>query len=184
MFLSVERTSREEVQDMVKVDRIAAAVASILMFFAACDNPATPESPMPSPTPAPTATPVPAPTPTPTPTPTPSEAPVENTSPAARVTMRLYTIEDGAGNFIANPDPSEPIPIGYWARIDVTSKDEKGKDTNGNGRVDFFFSNPRWIEVTGGHTNQRRLRALAPTGVDCWATQDGVRSNTLTLTFK
>jgi hypothetical protein len=169
---------------MVKGHRIAAAAASILLCVAACDNPVTPESPAPSPTPAPTATPAPAPTPTPAPTATPGEAPVENTAPAVRVTMRLYTIEDGAGNFIANPDPNEPIPTGYWARIDVTSKDEQGKDTNGNGVVDFFFSNPRWIEVTGGHTNQRRLRALAPTAVDCWAKQDGVRSNTLTLTFK
>ena len=169
---------------MVKGDRIAAAAASILLCFAACDNPATPESPMPSPTPAPTATPVPAPTPTPTPTPTPSEAPVENTARAVKVSIRLYAVEDGAGNFFPNWDPSEPILLRYWARVDVTAKDKDNLETNGNGVVEFFVSNPRAVEITGGHTNQRRLRALRPTAVDVWATQDGVRSNTLTLTFK
>jgi hypothetical protein len=162
---------------------VAPAMALVLAGLTGCDSPTQTVVP----TPAPTATPTPAPAPTPTPTPTPvpsGEPPVENTSPAVRVTIRLYAVEDGAGNFIANYDPNEPIPTRYWARVDVTSKDEKGKETNGNGAVEFFVSVPRLIEVTGGHTNQRRLKALAPVMVDVWATQDGVRSNTLTLTFK
>ena len=162
---------------------VAPALALIIAGLTGCDSPTQTVVP----TPAPTATPTPAPAPTPTPTPTPEpsgEPPVENTSPAVRVTIRLYAVEDGAGNFIANYDPNEPIPTRYWARVDVTSKDEKGKETNGNGAVEFFVSVPRLIEVTGGHTNQRRLKALAPVMVEVWATQDGVRSNTLTLTFK
>jgi len=162
---------------------VAPALALIIAGLTGCDSPTQTVVP----TPAPTATPTPAPAPTPTPTPTPEpsgEPPVVNTSPAVRVTIRLYAVEDGAGNFIANYDPNEPIPTRYWARVDVTSKDEKGKETNGNGAVEFFVSVPRLIEVTGGHTNQRRLKALAPVMVEVWATQDGVRSNTLTLTFK
>ena len=109
---------------------------------------------------------------------------MENTAPPVRVTIRLYTLEDGMGNFIANPDPSVPIPRGYWARLDVTAKDEDNLETNGSGSVEFFFTNKRSIEVVGGHTNQRRVRALAPAVVECRASLDGVRSNTVTLTFK
>jgi hypothetical protein len=165
-----------------RAQAVAPLVALIVSALAGCGSPTQPVVPTPAPTAV--ATPVPAPEPTPAPTPTPGvEPPVENTAPAVRVTIRLYAVEDGAGNFIPNWDPSEPIPTRFWARVDVTSKDEKGRETNGNGIVEFFLSDPRLIEVTGGHTNQRRLKALAATTVDVWATQDGVRSNTLTLTF-
>jgi len=171
---------------MVNRTRVVPA-ALILACLVGCGTPTQPVVPTPAPTPTPT--PVPAPTPTPEPTPTPCtqglcEPPVENTAPPVRVTIRLYTLEDGAGNFIANPDPNVPIPRGYWARLDVTAKDEDNLETNGSGSVEFFFTNQRSIEVAGGHTNQRRVRALAPAVVECRAALDGVRSNTLTLTFK
>jgi hypothetical protein len=163
---------------------VAPALALILAGLTACDSPTQAVVPTPAPTATPTPAPAPTPTPTPAPTPAPSEPAVDNTSPAVRVTIRLYSVEDGAGNFFPNPDPNEPILLRYWARVDVTSKDEKGRETNGNGRVDFFVSTPRVIQVIGGHTNQRRLKALVPVMTEVWATQDGVRSNTLTLTFK
>jgi len=166
-----------------RAQAVAPVMALILAGLAGCATPTEPVVPTPAPTTPAVATPAPAPTPTPTPTATPGEAPVENTAPAGRVTIRLYAVEDGAGNFMPNWDPNEPIPTRFWARVDVTSKDEKGKETNGNGAVEFFLSNPRYIEVTGGHTNQRRLKALEPTMVDVWAMQDGVQSNKLTLTF-
>ena len=170
---------------MKRAQAVAPLMALIVSALAGCGSPTQPV--VPTPTPAPTATPTPAPEPTPTPAPTPTpgtEPPVENTARAVKVSIRLYAVEDGAGNFFPNWDPSEPILLRYWARVDVTSKDENGKETNGNGAVEFFVNVPRLIEITGGHTNQRRLRALAPVEVDVWATQDGVRSNTLTLTFK
>ena len=43
--------------------------------------------------------------------------------------------------------------------------------------------NPALVKVWGNHTNQRRVQGLGPGQVDCWATQDGVKSNVLTLTF-
>ena len=146
-----------------RAQAVAPVMALILTGLAGCATPTEPVVPTPAPTTPAVATPAPAPTPTPTPTATPGEAPVEN--------------------FMPNWDPNEPIPTRFWARVDVTSKDEKGKETNGNGAVEFFLSNPRYIEVTGGHTNQRRLKALEPTMVDVWAMQDGVQSNKLTLTF-
>lgn len=165
---------------MVNRTRVVPA-ALILACLVGCGTPTQPVVPTPAPTPTPT--PVPAPTATPAPTPTP-EPPVENTAPPVRVTIRLYTLEDGTGNFIANPDPNVPIPRGYWARLDVTAKDEDNLETNGKGSVEFFFTNQRSIEVVGGHTNQRRVRALAPAVVECRAALDGVRSNLLKLTFK
>jgi hypothetical protein len=168
---------------------VAPVVALFLAGIAGCGGPTQPIVPTPAPTPVATPTPAPLPTPTPEPTPTPCtqglcEAPVENNAPPRRVTIRLYTVEDGSGTFIPNPNPNDPIPKGYWARLDVTAKDQDNLETNGRGSVEFFFSRPRVIEVIGGHTNQRRIRALEPAVVDCWAELDGVRSNTLTLTFK
>jgi len=175
---------------MVTVSR-AAIVAAILILagLPGCGSPTEPIAPTPAPTTVPSITPVPLSTPTPQPTPTPCtqglcEPPVENTAPPVRVTIRLYTIEDGSGAFVPNPNPNEPIAVGLWARLDVTAKDKDNLETNGNGSVEFFFSNIRSIEVAGGHTNQRRIKAIEPTLVDCWATLDGVRSNTLTLEFR
>ena len=178
---------REEVTLMVNRAQAAApVVALIVSALAGCGGPTDPIVPTPAPTAPPvTAAPAPAPPPTPTPTPTPGvEPPVQNTSPAVRVTIRLYAVEDGVGSFFPNWDPTEPIPVRYVARVDVTSKDKDNLETNGNGVVEFFVSAPRLVEVLGGHTNQRRIRALEPAAVDVWATQDGVTSNRITLTFK
>ena len=92
------------------------------LLVAACGS-STPVTPTPSP--VPTATPAPAPTPTATPAPTPTpddggEPPVTNTNPAARLSIRLYVVEDPGGGYINNPDPNN-VPAGYTARIDVTA---------------------------------------------------------------
>jgi hypothetical protein len=140
----------------------------------------------PTPSPVPTATPAPAPTPAPTPLPTPTpddegEPPVTNSNPAARLAIRLYVVEDPGGGYISNPDPNN-IPAGFTARIDVTAKDDDNRETQGRGSLEFFFNGSAPFKVWGNHTNQRRISANGGQ-VDCWATQDGVRSATLTLTF-
>jgi hypothetical protein len=169
---------------MNRAQAVAPMVALIVTAVAGCGGPTDPVVPTPAPTAPPVAA-TPVPTPTPAPTPTPGvEPPVVNTSPAVRVTIRLYAVEDGTGGFFPNWDPNEPIPVRFMARVDVTSKDKDNLETNGNGVVDFFVSAPRMVEVLGGHTNQRRIRALGPVAVDVWATQDGVTSNKITLTFK
>jgi hypothetical protein len=144
---------------------------------------------LPSPVPVPTATPTPAPAPTPEPTPTPCtqglcEPKVVNDSPADRLTLRLYTIEDGQGNFISNPDPNNGITVGSTARIDATAKDADGKETNGLGSIQFFFNEPSLVKVAGGNgPQQRRLKVLKAGRLVCWAELDGVQSNQLTLFF-
>jgi hypothetical protein len=166
---------------------VGLAVAAAV-FAAACGG--TPTTPIvPSPSPTPTPTPAPAPTPTPVPTPTPCteglcEPKIVNDAPAARLTLRLYTVEDGAGNFISNPDPNQDIHVGSLARIDATAKDEDGFETNGLGDIEFFFDNRSLVTIGGGNgPQQRRLKVLKPGQLNCWAELDGVRSNTLTLYF-
>src|ERR1700737_4669970 len=95
-FRARRPSDRREVLLMVNRARAAAPlVALIVSALAGCGSPTQPVVP----------TPAPAPTPPPPPTPTPCtqglcEPPVENTAPAARVSIRLYTLEDGSGTFV------------------------------------------------------------------------------------
>jgi hypothetical protein len=164
------------------------AAVLLLAVATACDS----SSPTPivqaTPTPAPTPTPTPAPTPTPSPTPTAEicddcEEPVTNTNPPVRLTLKLYTVEDGFGKFISNPKPNDPIPVGWYARIDVTAKDAGGKDTNGERPPTFNWTNGFLVNVGGGHSHQRRMKVLGVGSSDFWVRQQGVESNRLTLHF-
>lgn len=163
---------------------------AITLVVVACGGSGTPTSTIvPTPLPTATPTPVPAPTPTPDPTPTPCtqglcEPKVVNDAPAARLTLRLYTIEDGYGGFISNPDPNDGIKVGAIARIDATAKDEDGKETNGLGNIEFFFNDKSLVQIGGGNgPQQRRLKVLKAGRLVCWATLDGIQSNLLTLYF-
>ena len=166
------------------------------LLAAACGGGTTPVQPIvptatatPIPETAPpliVASPTPAPSPSTQPTPAPCteglcEAPVTSTTPPTRLTVRLFTVENGTGIFIANPDPIEPIPVTYLARIDVTAKDEHGYETNGSTEPEWHFSDESAIKVTGNHTHQRRLKVTGEGTVDVWVTQQGVTSNVLTL---
>ena len=159
---------------------------AVLVVFPSCGG-STPAAPTPSPSPVvvapPTPTPVPATTPAPSPTPEEGEPPVTNTNPAKRLTMRIFVIENPDGTYTGNVDPRQPIPVGYTARLDVTAKDLDNRETVGQGEVQFFFSDLGLARVSGNHTNQRRVQGLAVGSLDCWAVQDGVQSNTITLTF-
>ena len=160
-------------------------LAGVLIVLPACGA-STPAAPTPSPSPVaiPSPTPVPVATPTPVPTPTPeSEPPVTNTNPATRLTMRIFVIENPDGTYTGNVDPKQPIPVGYTARLDVTAKDIDNRETVGRSAVEFFFSDPGLARITGNHTNQRRVQGLGIGSLDCWAVQDGISSNTITLTF-
>lgn len=169
--------------------QITVVLLAAMPVLTSCGAP-TPAAPIPSPVavPSPTPTPVPAPTPTPVPTPTPCtqglcEPPVTNTAPVVKLVMSLYTVEPPTGGFLPDPDPKKPIPVGYSARVDVTAKDENNRPTNGRNDVEFFFSDEGLVRVGGGGSHQRRLLIRAAGTLDCWAIQDGVRSNTLTLKF-
>src|SRR6266851_7760731 len=163
---------------------ISFVLLGALAVFPACGA-STPAAPTPSPAAIATPTPAPVATPTPAPTPTPEEGepPVTNSNPAVRLGMRIFVIENPDGSYTGNVDPKQPIPVGYTARLDVTAKDLDNRETTGQSDVQFFFSDLGLVRVTGNHTNQRRVQGLAVGTVDCWAVQDGVTSNTITLKF-
>jgi hypothetical protein len=170
-------------------------VVLLLPFFSsllgsACGSggPAAPAVP----TPAPTPTPTPAPVATPTPAPTPSpctyglcEAPTTNTNPVVKANLHLYTVQDRDFQLIPDWPLSEPIPVGYLLKIDVTGKDAEGKETLGDQgvQIDFFYSDPDMVEAGGNHPWQRRLLVKEPGIFQAWVVYDGVRSNTLELRF-
>jgi hypothetical protein len=174
----------------MKPPAAAGATLALAAFAGLACGSATPVAPAPQPTPAPSLTPPPVPEATPTPAPTPSpevcdgcEEPVTNTNPPVRLTLRLYTVEDGFGRFISNPNPTDRIPVGWYARIDVTAKDEHGNETNGERPPTFNWTNGFLVNVGGGNSHQRRLKVLAAGSSDFWVRQQGVESNRLTLYF-
>ena len=158
-------------------------LSGALMVLPACGT-STPAAPTPSPSPVAIPSPTPVVTPVPFPSPTPEgEPPVTNTNPTRRLSMRIFVIEHADGTYSGDVNPKEPITVGDTARLDVTAKDLDNRETVGQSDVQFFFSDPGLVRVTGNHTNQRRVQGLAVGSVDCWAVQDGVTSNTITLTF-
>jgi hypothetical protein len=161
-------------------------VCASLTFACGGGTPVSPVSPPVQATPAPTPAPTAAPTPTPTPTPDlcdECEPPTVNTAPPIRLTLRLYAIEDGLGFFKKNPSLEDAIPVGWFARLDVVGKDANNDETNGSDDIEWQFSECCLARVSGNHTHQRRLKVLEPGFLDVWVTQQGVRSNTLSLRF-
>ena len=122
--------------------------------------------------------------PSPSPTPCPPgvcEDPVTNDTPAARVTVRLYTVTNQDGELQHGFTADSPIPVGYQVTLDVVAKDEDEKETTGQGPVEFQFSNPSLVRVGGNHRYQRRLTVLKAGELKVTATLDAVESNPLTL---
>ena len=100
-----------------------------------------------------------------------------------RLTLRLYSVEDGFGQFIPNPKPEDSIPVGWYARIDVTAKDEHGDETNGFRPIQWNWTNGFLVKVTGNHTHQRRLKVLGAGVAEFWVRQHGIESNRVRLHF-
>ena len=140
-------------------------------------------------TPEVVATPTPAPTPvanqpshTPAPPPCPTcEAPVTNTNPPVRLTIRVYKIQDLNGTVIEGIPPS--VPLGYTVTIDATPKDSNNRDTLGSGTVNFTFSDLNLVKVTSNHGFQKKLKVLAAGDLEIQASLDGIDSNVLTVTL-
>jgi hypothetical protein len=180
---STNRTP-EEIEVKMESRRFhAACVAALLTMACGGSTPVSPVA-MPTATPAPAATPTPAPAPTPTPEPCDGCEPATvNTARPVRLTLRLYAVEDGLGHFLQNFSALDVIPLGWYARLDVVGKDADGQETNGTGEVEWHFSECCLVKVSGNHTHQRRLKVLEPGYLDVWVTQQGVKSNTISLSL-
>lgn len=143
----------------------------------------TPVTPSPSPTPAPT----PAPTPTPEPSPE-GEAPVTRSTQPVRLTLRLYAVEDPAGNHFPNvqtmPDGTPIIPVGYRFRLDIVAKDSRNRETVGTGDVQWSWDDNAVEVVNLNNVFQPRLRAVRATRMTAYAMLDNVKSNELTVEIR
>jgi hypothetical protein len=162
-------------------------VAGAFVLAVACGggrNPASaPEPVAAQPTPAPTPTPASTPAPSPTPTPCDEcEAPVTNTNPVARLTLRVYFVEDGEGN-VTTLGVQDVIPLGYLIHIDAVPKDAEGRETLGRGdAVRFSFGGDTdSVTIGGNHPFQRKLRVLDQGVVTAEGQLERVRSNNLRL---
>jgi hypothetical protein len=137
-----------------------------------------------TPTPAPIPTPIADPVHTPSPAPPPCgscEAPVTNTNPPIRLTIRVYKVEDLNGTVLAGIPDS--IPLGYKVTIDATPKDKDNRDTLGSGTVDFSFSDPSLVKIGSNHGFQKKLTVLGGGTIAVSASLDGIDSNVLTITL-
>jgi len=106
---------------------------------------------------------------------------VTNDTPAARVTVRLYTVVNQDGELQRGYTQDSQIPVGYQVTVDVVAKDADGLETTEQGPLEFQFSNPKLVRVGGNHRYQRKLTVLKPGELIVTATLDGVESNPLTL---
>ena len=142
--------------------------------------PTVPVVSTPAPTPAPPVVNEPSHDPTPPPC-NGCEAPVTNTNPPVRLTIRVYKVQDVNGSIVAGIPPS--IPLGYTVTIDATPKDAGNKDTLGSGTVDFTYSDPGLVEVGSNHGFQKKLKVLGAGLLEVKASLDGIDSNTLVITL-
>jgi hypothetical protein len=162
---------------------------AVLAVSAACGGSAGPTTPI-----APTPTPVPAPTPTPTPTPAPCpDGACGNTDTVVRVRFRLYLVFDQNGDVVSpTPDPvrgvlKEPLPVGYRLRYDVIGEDTRGKETNGQGKIDWIVTEGADLVENIGYREdgfQKDVRAVKAGGpYSLYVVFDGVASNSIAVSF-
>lgn len=172
----------------MKSVRRTLAGAMFSVALAACGGGASPSSvPVATPSPVAVATPTPAPVATPTPEPE-GEPPVTNETKPARLTLRLYAVEDPSGrlyDFKTAADGTPIVPVNYKFRLDVVAKDRKNKETIGSGNIQWLFSDENIIEIeTFTNKFQPRLRATKAGPLCSRATLDEVFSNEICVVLQ
>ena len=110
------------------------------------------------------------------------EAPVTNTNPPVRLTIRIYKIQDLNGSIVQGVIPPS-IPVGYTITIDATPKDANNRDTLGSGTVDFTVSEPALVDIKSNHGFQKKLTVLGAGLIEVKASLDEIDSNTLVITL-
>jgi hypothetical protein len=130
---------------------VIATAGTILGVIAAACGSGGPSAPIATPTTAPTPAPSPVAQATPTPEPTPEgEPPVTRTDPPVRITLRFYNVETPGGSLVeyrTTDDGTPIVPIPYIFRLDAVAKNAKNKETMGDGKVQWHFSDEGLIQV-------------------------------------
>lgn len=169
------------IRSLMVIALIGTAMAAVSCGGSTSPVTSEPTVPVSTPTPTP-APPVSQPSQNPTPAPCNGcEAPVTNTKPPVRLTIRVYKVQDVNGTLVAGIPPS--IPLGYTVTIDATPKDAGNRDTLGSGTVEFMYSDPGLVDVSSNHGFQKKLKVLGAGLLEVKASLDGIDSNTLVITL-
>jgi hypothetical protein len=184
--------ARGQRMDIKKKKIATAAVASAaLCAWVACGS-GSPSAPIATPSPVAAASPSPVPTPTPTPvpqappttTPTPSESPEinDNDAPVERIGAGVYYVECN-GEILPNSRNAKEAAVGCRVQLDATPKDADNVPTNPRYKVEWWFSEPTSIEVSGSNPLGPKIAAKRPhkQSINVWV--DNVQSNTFSITF-
>lgn len=161
--------------------------------------PAIPVIVVPVPVPVPTSAPAPAPAPTnPTPNPTPNPNPNPNQTPrppappanpgntsgTVRIGAKVYFIERD-GRPIEGTEGATEAQIGDRVHLDATAKDANNLPTTTQGAPRWTYSDPGLVSVSGGSADWTPVLLVRRAGVmSFYVEADGVRSNTVTISFR
>jgi hypothetical protein len=143
--------------------------------------------PVPVPTTAPAPAPNPAPTnPNPNPTPRPPTPPANpgNTGATVRIGAKVYFIERN-GQILPGSEGASEALVGDRVHLDATAKDAQNLPTTTQGPPRWTYSDPSLVSVSAGPGDWTPVMLVRRTGVmSVYVEADGVRSNTVTISFR
>jgi hypothetical protein len=150
--------------------------------------------PVPVPAPAPAPLPNPAPTtpttqprnPNPNPTPRPPAPPANpgNTGSTVRIGAKVYFVERD-GQIVPGTDGATEALVGDRVHLDATAKDAQNLPTTTNGPPRWTYSDPGLVSISGGNADWTPVMLVRRPGVmSLYVEADGVRSNTVTISFR
>lgn len=143
--------------------------------------------PVPSSAPAPAPAPNPGPTnPAPNPTPKPSAPPANpgNTGTTVRIGAKVYFLERN-GQIVPESEGASEALVGDRVHLDATAKDAQNLPTTTHGAPHWTYSNPGLVSVSSGPGDWTPVMLVRNPGVmSVYVEADGVRSNTVTISFR
>jgi hypothetical protein len=148
---------------------------------------------VPVPVPVPSSAPVPEPTsapgpsnPNPAPTPKPPAPPTNpgNTGSTVRIGAKVYFIERNGQPILGSENATEAI-VGDRVHLDATAKDAANLPTTTNGAPHWTYSDPSLVSISGSPGDWTPVMLVKRPGVmSVYVEADGVRSNTVTISFR
>jgi hypothetical protein len=141
--------------------------------------------PVPSSAPAPEPTSAPPTNPGPNPTPKPTAPPTNpgNTGSTVRIGAKVYFIERN-GQILPGSENATEALVNDRIHLDATAKDAANLPTTTNGPPHWTYSDPSLVSVTGSAGDWTPVMLVKRPGVmSVYVEADGVRSNTVTISF-
>jgi hypothetical protein len=145
-----------------------------------------PTTPLPT-TPGPTnPTPKPPnnPNPNPNPTPKPPNNPGNTGGSTVRIGAKVYFVERN-GQILEGSENATEALVGDRVHLDATAKDAQNLPTNTQGPPHWSYSSPSLVSVSGAPGDWTPVMLVKHPGVmSVYVEADGIRSNTVTISFR